>query len=292
MMLFQLAMVSPHAEHVFENIFGRLFGQDWFTNSTLYSVIVVGLIIAFVRISLSKVRLVPSGLQNFCEWIVESLYGLLESIVGKHMIAKTFPLLCSLFVFILVANLSGLLPGVGTVGWGPSGTSFFMTDVERPILRPANADLNMTMSMALMMGVIWLYWTIAEVGVWGFIKELFGPKTLMPTDSPAMLKKIGAKLFNGILVLMFLFVGLTEIVSILSRAISLPVRLFGNIFGGENLLHTMGTIAGPYWAIPLSIPFYFLETLVAFLQALVFMLLCAVYIKLSTSHHESEEKAH
>jgi F-type H+-transporting ATPase subunit a len=157
------------------------------------------------------------------------------------------------------------------------------------LLRPTNADLNMTLAMALLAMATWLYWTISEVGVMGFIKHTFGVKG-------------GLKGFMAIaLAPLFVFVGFIEIVSIAFRPVSLSIRLFGNIYSGENLLHTMANLGGifglPNWAsfimsLVIPIPFYFLELLVGLLQALVFTLLCAVYIQLSTAHEEGHEEAH
>ncbi|NJL19385.1 MAG: F0F1 ATP synthase subunit A, partial [Bdellovibrionaceae bacterium] len=108
-----LAAISPKAESLF-----GLPWLGWLTNSTFYAALVVGVVVAFVQVSLRRIELVPAGLQNFCEWVVETVHDILEGIVGKHMIGRTFPLLCTLFIFILSANLSALLPGVGTLGWG------------------------------------------------------------------------------------------------------------------------------------------------------------------------------
>jgi F-type H+-transporting ATPase subunit a len=234
-----------------------------------------------------KMQLVPSGPQNLFEAVVETLYNTFEGIVGRHMISKVFPLLATLFIFILTANWFGLIPGVGTIGFGePAGAPLGLKEVSEPLLRPANADLNMTLGMAAFFMIWWVIWTFSEVGVAGFLKENFAPKG-------------GIKGRMWLLLLpLFIFVGLIEMVSIAFRPVSLSLRLFGNMFAGETLLHTMSTL-GSGLPIPLNwltsvifpLPFYFLELLVGLLQAFVFALLCAVYIRLSTSH-EGEEEAH
>jgi F-type H+-transporting ATPase subunit a len=214
------------------------------------------------------------------------LYDTLEGIVGKHMVGKVFSLLATLFIFILTANWFGLLPGVGSIGWGEHVGAFrHLSHIEVPVLRPTTADLNMTLGMALVFMVFWLYWTFSELGLMGFIKHTFGVKGGM-TGIMAML------LFP-----IFFFVGIIEIVSMGFRPISLSLRLFGNIFAGENLLITMitlgKTLGAPQWvsaliSVIVPVPFYFLELLVGLLQAMVFVLLCAVYIQLSTTHDEDE----
>ncbi|MBS0657554.1 MAG: F0F1 ATP synthase subunit A [Verrucomicrobia bacterium] len=263
------------------------------SNSVFVALVVLGIIFLFVRRSTSKMALVPSspGGQNMFEGVVEALYSMLEGIVGKHMIAKTFPLLATIFIFVVTANWFGLLPGVGTIGFGHEAPGAMLSHhhLDTPLLRPANADLNMTLSMALLFMVFWLIWTLQEVGVGGFLEHMFGVKGGVKGALKFMLLPI------------FIFVGFIELISIGFRPVSLSLRLFGNIFAGENLLHTMMTLGKTVGApevvsfilsILVPIPFYFLELLVGVLQALVFTLLCAVYIQLSTSHEEGHGDDH
>lgn len=267
-----LAKVNAYSEEL-------LFG--WFNNSMLFAILVAVAIIAVVQLSLRDIKLIPKGMQNFVEWLIEFLHDFIEGIVGKHLVGKTFPLLASLFIFILVANWSALLPGVGSIGFGVNTAEGFY--VTKPLLRPANADLNMTLALALFFMVVWLVWTMQEVGPVGFLKHTFLPK--------------GVSGFLYIVLLpVFMFVGLIELISIALRGISLPLRLYGNIFGGKNLVHAMGELGsdiGGIWSyvvpVLVSIPFYGLELLIGLLQALVFTMLCAVYIQLSAGH---EEEAH
>jgi F-type H+-transporting ATPase subunit a len=205
--------------------------------------------------------------------------------VGKHMIPKVFSLIATLFVFILTANWFGLVPGVGTIGFGePGGGPLGLKEMAHPLLRPANADLNMTLGMALFFMAWWLFWTIQEVGVVGFLKHIFAPKGDLK----------GALWY--VLLPLFIFVGIIEVISIAIRPVSLSFRLFGNIYAGETLLHTMGSVGAGLppplnWIslILFPLPFYFLELLVGLLQAFVFAMLCAVYIKLSTEHEGGSE---
>jgi F-type H+-transporting ATPase subunit a len=259
-------------------------GVPWFTNSMLVTIIVTVLVVLWARRSTEKMQLVPHGVQNLFEAVVETLYTTFEGIVGKHMIPKVFSLIAALFIFILTANWFGLVPGVGTIGFGvPGDFPLSLKEITAPLLRPANADLNMTLGMALFFMCWWLFWTIQEVGVIGFLKHIFAPKGDVK----------GALWY--ILLPLFLFVGLIEVISIAIRPVSLSFRLFGNIYAGETLLHTMGTVGAalPFpinWIslILFPLPFYFLELLVGLLQAFVFAMLCAVYIKLSTEHQEGD----
>jgi F-type H+-transporting ATPase subunit a len=258
---------------------------EWLTNSMLVAAIVVVVVLWWARKATKSMELVPGTTQNSFEAVVEFLYDMLEGIVGKHMVTRAFSLLATLFIFILFANWFSLLPGVGSVGWGHEvpGQGF---EVQVPLLRPTTADLNMTLGMALVAFCLWLYWTISEVGVWGFLVHTFGPK--------GGLKGVMKLIFA----IIFLFVGVIEVVSILVRPVSLSLRLFGNVFAGETLLSSMITLGQTLGFPPIvtyvmslivPIPFYFLELLVGLLQALVFTLLCAVYIQLSTTHDEEEE---
>jgi F-type H+-transporting ATPase subunit a len=254
----------------------------WFTNSFVFTVIVTVLIIIVARAATRKMNLVPTGAQNFIEALVETLSATFENIVGRHMIAKVFPVIATLFIFICAANWIGLVPGVGSIGWGKPGPGLFsLTEIDRPLLRPADADLNMTLGMAVLFMILWLFWTLRDVGLLGFLKENFAPKGEVKGW------------LGPFLIVIFLFVGCIEILSILLRPVSLSLRLFGNFFAGETLLHTMTTLGlqlpaplGWIASVLFPLPFFFLELLVGVLQALVFSALCGVYIRLSTSHAE------
>jgi F-type H+-transporting ATPase subunit a len=246
------------------------------TNSMVVTWIVALGLIVFARLATRNLNQVPGGAQNFLEWIVETLYNLLESIIGEHLTKRTFWFFASVFIFILAANWFGLIPGVGTIGWGHQTDHGFV--IEEPLLRGANADLNLTLAMALIFFALWIVWAIQEVGVRGVFTELFAPKG--DTTGP----------LRFLMVVVFLAAGLLEIVSILFRPVSLSFRLYGNIFAGENMLETMATmVPGLGWLLP--IPFYFMELLVGLVQAMVFMLLTAVFTLLICQHHEGETAA-
>lgn len=255
----------------------------WFTNSIFVAIVVTVAVLLFTRMATRRMELIPSGKQNFVEFVVEFLYGQVEGIVGKHVAPKAFPLLATIFIFVITANWFGLIPGVGTIGWGTSSGPLSLSEVKTPILRPATADLNMTLALAAVFMVVWAWISVRELGVWGSLVHIFGPKGGLEGALKYMLMPI------------FLFVGIIEVVSIAFRPMSLSLRLLGNIFAGETLLGTMGTLgesigASGFWAFLTSVlfplPFYFLEILVGALQATVFTLLCAVYLKLSTTHDE------
>jgi F-type H+-transporting ATPase subunit a len=248
----------------------------WLTNSILVTAIVLGVIVWIVRSCTRRIEVIPGTAQNFLEAVVEGFYGAVDGLLGHKLAHKAFPLLGTLFIFILISNWFGLLPGVGSIGWH-EGEKFI------PLLRPGTADMNMTIAMAAVSMILWFIWTMQVTGPVAFIKELFGVKGGMK----------GPILF--LLVPLFLFVGVLEVVSILVRPVSLSLRLYGNVFAGENMLATMINIGhlfhAPDWlchvlSCIVPVPFYFLELLIGFLQAMVFTLLVLVYLQLSTSHEE------
>jgi F-type H+-transporting ATPase subunit a len=253
----------------------RVFGFP-ITNSMVVSWIVAVGLIVFAQVATRQMKPVPDGAQNFWEWLVEGLYTFLEDIIGSHLVERTFWFFASVFIFILTANWLGLIPGVGTIGWGHQSAHGFR--IDQPVFRGANADVNLTLAMALVFFACWLIWALQEDGPIGFLKELFAPKG--ETDG----------LMKVVMVIVFFASGCLEIVSILFRPISLSFRLYGNVFAGENMLDAMSTLVPRLsWLLP--VPFYFMELLVGVVQALVFMLLTAVFTLLICQRDEEPTAA-
>ena len=242
------------------------------TNSILTTWAISILLILVIRFSVGTPKLIPGKGQAVIENLVGGLRDLLLPIVGKRAFSMAFPLLLGLFLFIVIHNWSGLVPGVGVFG------HIYEGEPDKLIywMRPASADLNATFGMALVAMIAWLFISLKVAGPKFFIWELFGNKA----D-----KKETPKVIYMLLAPIFLMVGVIEIVSIAFRPVSLSFRLFGNVFGGENLLTSM-TGMKPY-LVP--IPFYLYEVLVGVVQALIFTLLVAIYIGLMTNH---DEEAH
>jgi F-type H+-transporting ATPase subunit a len=252
-------------------------GKFAITNSMLVTWIVAVGIIVFAQLATRRIESIPSGIQNFWEWLVEGLYNFLEGIIGRELVRKTFWFFATIFIFILFVNWFGLIPGVGTIGRGHYDPTPGVFHVDRPLLRGGNADLNMTTAMAVIFFLLWIFWAIQANGVGGFLRHLFGPKG----ETSGFLRIM--------LIVIFFMVGWLEVISILFRPVSLSFRLFGNIYAGESTLEVMSSMV-PFlsWLIP--IPFYFLELLVGIVQALVFMLLTAVFTLLIAQH--GPEQAH
>jgi F-type H+-transporting ATPase subunit a len=252
-----------------------LFGLP-ITNSMVVTWITALVLIVLARIATRHIEPVPSAIQNFWEWLVESLYNFLEGIIGPHLVKRTFWFFASIFIFVLATYWFGLVPGVGTIGWGHQTDQGFR--IDQPLFRGANADLNLTLGMALVFFACWIVWSLRERGPLGVLKELFAPKG----------ENTG--LMRVLMVPVFLAAGLIEIISILFRPVSLSFRLYGNDFAGETMLETMSRLVpGLGWLLP--VPFYFLEFLMGIVQAMVFMLLTAVFTLLMCQQEEEKPAA-
>lgn len=245
------------------------------TNSMVTSwVVAVALIIA-IRLAIKRPQLIPARPQAMVENLVQGILDLTAPIVGSKVAKPTFPLLIALFTFILIQNWSGLFPGVGTIYMVDHETGGWME-----LIRPGNADMNGTIALALVAFAGWFYFIMRYAGPVFVLKDIFGNKA-DKKETPAI---IYYPLF-----IIFFGAGLIEIISILFRPVSLSFRLFGNIYGGENLMHAMSSIQK--WGLPA--PFYFLELLIGFVQAFVFTLLVSVYIGLICNHGDDhQETAH
>ena len=236
------------------------------TNSMVTSwVVAIALIIA-IRLAIKRPKLIPSRGQAIVENMVQGILDLTSPIVGPKVAKPTFPLLIAIFTFILIQNWSGLFPGVGTIYLANHETGGWME-----LVRPANADLNGTGAIAVVAIVCWFYFIMRYAGPVFVLKDIFGNK--------ADKKEVPAVIYYPLFVIFFL-VGIIEVISIAFRPISLSLRLFGNVFGGESLMHAMSGMQK--WGLPA--PFYFLELLIGFVQAFVFTLLVSVYIGLICNH--------
>jgi F-type H+-transporting ATPase subunit a len=258
--------VSPRAAPLVE------FGNGWvITNSMVTGWVVSAILVMLVLWLIGRPSVLPSKGQAVIESLLEALRALFEPIVGKAAFPAVFPLLVTLFVFILFHNWMGLIPGVGTVGWGvedAAGKFHLMT----PFIRPHNADFNGTIALALISFGAWAIIVFKIAGPKTIAWDLFGNKA-DKKETPVWLYPI--------LSLIFIVVGLIEVFSIAIRPFTLSVRLFGNVYGGENLLH--GTAFFPV--------FYFMELMVGLIQALVFTLLTSVYIGLLCNHEGGDHAA-
>ncbi len=220
------------------------------TNTLLTSWIVMAILILISLLATWRIRLVPVGLQNLFELIIETGYTTVEDLAGNKKAKVFFPIVMTFFLYIFFGNLLGLFPGFATITFN-----------HQPLLRSINSDLNMTLGLALVSAVLTHAFAIYYLGVIDYLKKWF---TLNP---------------------IFLFVGILELVGEFTKIVSLSFRLFGNIFAGKVILTTVSSI----FAFIIPLPFYFLEIIVGFVQAVVFMMLTLVFMVLLSEKHGSEE---
>ena len=255
-------------------------GSFTVTNSLLNSWLAVFLIAIIAVLIGRSIRRVPRGVQNFTEFVVEGALKLADSVTNdRQKTLKIFPVVFSVFLFILVNNWLGLIPGVGSIGFIESaeGHSVFV-----PLFRGATADLNTTLALALFSVVAANIFGIISVGAWNYFNKFVNLKALGQIPS-RMMKEPTIALVNPIT----FFVGLIEIIGEIAKIASLSFRLFGNIFAGEVLLTSIAVI----FAFGLPIPFMFLEIIVGIVQALIFAMLTLVYFTVAAESHGSEDHA-
>ncbi|MFV9505386.1 MAG: F0F1 ATP synthase subunit A [Oscillochloridaceae bacterium umkhey_bin13] len=272
------------------------FGIPNFTNSFLVLLIVDLLLIGLAFAATRNMQLVPSGLQNFMEWVIESLFNFFSSI-NKQWTPAAFPLLATIFLMVIVSNWAGLLPGFGSIGFCESKETganrgelaFNISDpyagllpVQFPqspaaaedgkskylgcqpgeglleLFRAPTADLNLTLALALVAFFTIEYFGFKALG-FGYLGKFFNLK-----GGP-----VG------------FIVGIFEFISEIARIPAFMFRLFGNIFAGEVLLIVM------IFLLPLALPlpFYIFEVFVGFIQAFIFSVLTIAFIGLATEHH-------
>jgi len=226
------------------------------TNSLIDTLLIDAVLITLCVIIAKNIKMIPGIFQNSVEMVIQMFYEITES-VAQEKAKKIFPYFMSFFIFILFANWSGLLPGVNSIG-------FFKSGKLVPVLRSATSDLNTTLGLALVSALATHIMSIRTVGLKDYISRYFS--------------------FNPI----NLFIGFLEIISEITKIISLSFRLFGNIFAGEVVLLTVSSI----FAFLFPLPFLLLEVIVGLVQALVFSMLTMSFMAiLTTPHHDISTNA-
>ncbi|PWB38490.1 MAG: ATP synthase F0 subunit A [Parcubacteria group bacterium] len=238
------------------------------TNSLLTSWIAVFFIIILSLVIRTRLKKIPSGFQSFMERVIEGAWDMMDMVTGsRRKSEQAFPIVFSIFIFILVNNWLGLLPGVGAITYD-----------GYPLLRGGTADLNTTLALGLFSVVAANIFGIVVVGTWSHLNKFINLKALIEIPKK-IIKEPTIVLINPI----HFFVGLIEIVSEIAKIASLSFRLFGNIFAGEVLLASISAMMA--FGVPL--PFMFLEIIVGIIQALIFAVLTLVYFTIASTEHEA-----
>ena len=227
------------------------------TNSLLMTIVVSLMIIVGSVIFSKRNSIVPRGFQNLVEAVLEALFGLVDSVTGnREQSRRFFPIIATIFIFVILSNWMGLLPGMGTVGVEQIHHG---ENVLVPFIRSPSADLNVTLMLALFAVVASQVMGIRAIGAKHYASKFF----VSPLKKPY---GIGT------------FVGVLEIISELAKIISFSFRLFGNVFAGEVLLMVILALT----VVIVPVPFLVMELFVGFVQALVFAMLTLVFFKMAT----------
>lgn len=246
--------ISLAAEPIFH------IGNFPITNSLLMSWVVLAFLTGLSVTVKKKLTAAPKGLQNVIEYVFEALLGMIDGVTGnREQSRKFFPIIVTIFLFVILSNWIGLLPGMGTIG---INEELHGKNVLVPFIRAGSADLNFTLALAVVSVLATQIFGIAAIGAVKYAQKFF----VNPFKKPYF---IGT------------FVGFLELISEMTKLVSFSFRLFGNIFAGEILLTVMLMLV-PY-LVPL--PFLFLEIFVGFVQALVFSMLTLVFMKMATVEH-------
>ncbi len=273
-------------------------GPIWFTNTlitSLMTLVVLGLLFFF---GTRKMKLVPSGLQNLCETIVETLLNFFQGVAGEQNGRRFLPVLATIFLFVITNAWMGLLPFYNAIGWGENGTTTTLLNsiagsvfpqydgflVHTAIFRPANTDINVPLMLALVSFIAVEYWGITAIGARSYAGKFFRYGQLIGAFGLLLRGRVKSA-FGGIFYgAIDVFVGGLELLSEFVRIISFTFRLFGNMTAGEVLLLMMAFLVP--WLV--AVPFYGLETLLGAIQALIFAGLSLVFATLAVTPHEHE----
>ena len=253
------------------------FGNFTITNALLTSWIAVLIIVILALVLRYSLKEVPGKLQNIFEVIVEQALSLCDQVTNDRALSiKIFPIAISVFFFILVNNWFGILPlgGFGILEKGEEGLAFI------PFIRGGTADINTTISLAIMAVLGANLFGIFSIGIWKTFNKYVNLKVL-----GEIFTKVRKDPTIIVVAPITFFVGLIEIVGEFAKIASLSFRLFGNVFAGEVLLASMAALVA--YIVP--IPFLFLEILVGVIQALIFSILLVVYFTIGASDHDEHE---
>lgn len=254
-------------------VIGRILGLP-VTNSMLMTWLTMLILVGLAYFAGRRPTLIPGKLQNFMEAILEFFLNLVNGIMqDRQLTLRVFPLVATLFLLIVLSNWLGLIPGVGTIGFYHE---LHGEMVLTPLLRPTNADINSTLSWAIISVIATQVFGVVVLGFYEHANKFINLRGLLSFK------------FSGFI---DFFVGILELFSEISKMISFSFRLFGNIFAGEVLLTVIAFLV----PIVVPLPFYFLELFVGLIQGVVFVTLTLVFIKIATTahghdgHHEVKE---
>ncbi|MCX6758012.1 MAG: F0F1 ATP synthase subunit A [Candidatus Nomurabacteria bacterium] len=267
--------VTIYAEPIFT------VGKFQITNSLITSWLAVLILVSFFIILRKKMKKVPGKMQHIFEVMMDGALSLCDQVTNDRKIStKIFPLVFSLFLFILVSNWLGLIPILGSFGFTATEGA---VRTFIPLFRSGTADINTTLAFSLMVVVASNIFGIISIGIWKSFNKYVNLKAL-----GSIFTKVRKEPTVLIVAPITFFVGILELIGEFAKVASLSFRLFGNVFAGEVLLASMAAI----FAYFTPAPFLFLEVFVGLIQALIFSLLAAVYFTIAAQDHVEHEEEH
>ncbi|MFC1860959.1 F0F1 ATP synthase subunit A [Chloroflexota bacterium] len=269
-----MSVPPPHPELPAETIF-HIFGFP-IANSVIATWFSMIVLLALFFAATRKMKLVPRGIQNLMEFAVNALLDFCISVAGEKNGRRFFPVIATIFLFVLMNAWLSLLPGFGSiiVNLGHGHTAH--------LLRGANTDVNTPLAIALASFVAVEYFGIRTLGLFTYLGKFIRFSALFKGIGQVFKGKLKDGLMGLFLGVIDVFVGCLEALSEVVRIVSFTFRLFGNMTAGEILLLIAAFLVP--WIV--ALPFYGLELLVGFIQALIFGGLTLVFLTLATSHHE------
>lgn len=301
---FRLPPVTIRAEA----IPGLRLGPVQVTNTLLTALLVDLILVALALAATRRMRLVPSGLQNFVEWVIETLYRLTESVAGPRWTPRFFVIVATIFLYVLVSNWFGLLPGLSAFGVVEEhaahtalrhgheaveavavlSESHAAERVIIPLFRSPSTDLNNNFALALLSVFMTQVFGVVALGPRYFAK-FFNVKGLANALRPSpkgqrlsIRARLGAIAFGAI----DFMVGVLEAISEVAKVISFSFRLFGNIFAGEVMLLVLASLV----PLVLTLPFLGLEVFVGLIQAFIFYILTLAFFTVATASYSHDEQ--
>ena len=238
-------------------------GSFVLTNTILSALLASVLLMLLFFFTTRKMKVIPTGIQNFVEWIVESLFNFCEDVAGRSNANKFFPVIATIFLFVSFNAWLGLIPLYQSYGYIEGD------HITRHLFRPAGTDVNMPLAIAIVSFFFVEFWGFRTLGL-GYLTKFFKVNNLLK-----------GKIFQGFI---DLFVGVLELLSEFVRVVSFTFRLFGNMLAGEILLLVAAFLV-PFIFV---VPFYALEILVGFVQGLIFAGLTLVFAVLAVTPHAEE----
>ncbi len=249
------------------------------TNTLLASWLTIVVLAVGFYFCTRKMKLIPGRAQAFAEFIVESLLNFIEGAAGQKNARVLFPIVATIFLYVITNAYLALVPVFGTIGVEEGGHAII------PILRSANTDINVPLSIAIISFIAVEYWGFKTIGVLHYINSFFNVGQIRSGFADLFRGKIKPAISGIFLGLINLFVGCLEVLSHFIRVVSFTFRLFGNMTAGEILLLVISFLV-PF---VVAIPFYGLELLIGFIQALIFAGLTLVFGVIALTPHSEEE---